>query len=295
MAENVNNIVVGIQGENTIKIGAYGAAESAAVDVGVTKNGIDLQYTSTEYPIEVDQHLGEVRLVTTKEEQQLTIRLAEASLENLATALGLSTTSVDSGTLNFGDRTANQEDYKTIYINVKGSGATTATRKYTFHKCKLIGDNTHSYTKNGETLLELTFKVLADTTKTAAQRFGSIVNIGSDTTAPVIALTAPADGGTVTKDTKGTVVWTITEANAMDENTIVYGNTFSIINTTTPGSATLVPGTIAYDATAKTVMFTPTNNWKASDTFQAIVTTGLRDANGNALAATKIEQFSATS
>jgi len=55
-----------------------------------------------------------------------------------------------------------------------------------------------------------------------------------------------------------------------------------------------VAGTIAYDRTAKTVTFTPTANWTASDTLQAIVTTGVKDVNGNAVAAAKIEQFAVT-
>jgi len=84
----------------------------------------------------------------------------------------------------------------------------------------------------------------------------------------------------------------------MDEATINYGDdddcSFMLINTTTPPTADVEPGTIVYDRTAKTVTFTPTVAWNASDTFQAIVTTHLRDSAGNHLAAVKVEQFSVT-
>ena len=120
------------------------------------------------------------------------------------------------------------------------------------------------------------------------------MELGSDKTSPTVALSSPVDGGTVVKDTAGTVEWTITEVGGVDISTIVYGDTFSIINTTVPASAALVPGSLAYNGTTKKVTFTPTDNWTASDTFQAIVTTGLRDTSGNRLAAIKVEQFSAT-
>lgn len=117
---------------------------------------------------------------------------------------------------------------------------------------------------------------------------------GADSTAPVVALSSPVDGGTVVKDAKTTVEWTFTEASALDENTIVYGDTVVILNITTPATATLVAGALVYTASTKKMVFTPTANWTASDSLQAMVTTGVKDAAGNALAATKIEQFSVT-
>jgi len=285
-----SNIVIGLQTTNTMKIGNYGDAEAAAVDVGFIKGGAEINHELEQYDIKVDQALGPVAVQATDENMTIKITLSEATLANVCAAYGYPTTAVADSTFTFGDVAANT--YRTLYINVKSPNA--GSRKYTFHKAIPTGSITYSHKKDEETLLEISFKILCDTTKTAAARFGTIVDTGADTTPPTVALSTPVDGGTVTKDAKGTVVWTITEANPLNENTIIYGNTFSIINTTTPGSAALVAGTIAYSSTAKTVTFTPTENWTASDTFQAIVTTGLEDANGNALAAIKIEQFSAT-
>jgi len=145
-----------------------------------------------------------------------------------------------------------------------------------------------------KSIVECALDVLWDKTQGAGEEMGTFVDTGADTTPPTIVLLTPADGGTVTKVTKDTVTWQLTEANRIDESTIVYGDTFQIINTTTPASASLEAGSIVYDSTLKRIVFTPDANWTASDTFQAIVSTGLQDEAGNNLAAAKIEQFSVT-
>jgi len=292
MAGTVENIVVGLAGENTVKIGAYAAVEGDAVDVGFTEGGVTIEKSCETKEIEVDQVVGPVDSVRTKESWIIKFSMAEISLANLALAMGYPTTAVAGSTLSAGGPAADITA-RTMYINVKGPGP--GTGKWTFWKVKPTGKTSAPYKKADKTVIDVEFQALVDTTKTAEQQVMQYVATGVDSTPPTVALSTPTDGGTVTKDAKGTVVWTITEANPINENTIVYGNTFSIINTTTPGSAALVAGTIAYSATAKTVTFTPSANWTASDTFQAVVTTGLKDIAGNALAAMKIEQFSVSS
>jgi len=218
------------------------------------------------------------------------VSLAECTLDNLRIAMDMPSTALVSSTLTFGGNSTDTE--LTIYANVVAPSG--GTRKYTFYKCIPISAATHSYKKSDKSTIEIEFAIIADTSKSANEQIGTVVDSSSDTTAPVVELSTPEDGGTTTKEESGTIIWTITETNAMDEGTIVYGDTFAIMNITTPASATLVAGTIVYDATAKTVTFTPTAAWTASDSLQAIVTTGLKDAAGNALAAMKIEQFSVT-
>jgi hypothetical protein len=288
----VANIVVGVGATNTVKVGAYGVVEASAVDVGLTDGGVEINVSSEVKEIYVDQHLGAVAAPTIKEGVSVKFNMAEASLANMAMAIGYPTTAVVDSTMSMGGK-SDIYDYKTVYINVKGPGPGTA--KITIYKAKIKGDSSAKYQKDNVTMVPVEIIGLCDITRTAGDQFYSIVASGLDTTAPTVALSAPVDGGTTPKDAKGTIVWTITEANGVDQSSIVYGNTFSIINTTTAGSAALVAGTIAYTPADKKVTFTPTNNWTASDTFQAVVTTGLKDAAGNALAAMKIEQFSATS
>lgn len=285
---DLDNVVVGLQSANTLKIGNYGDAEGDAVDVGLIKGGIKIAHGETQYDVKVDQFIGTVKSFITDEEMTITLTIAEASLANFAAAFGYPTAAVSDGVFSFGGKTSVTE--RTVYINIKGPAGGNA--KISLWKCIPSGKSSPAYTKEKETLVDIELKVLVDTTKTAEQRFGQWAQTSGDTTAPVIALSSPVDGGTLTKDAKGAIEWTITEANEIDENTIVYGDTFQIINTTTPASAALVAGTIAYNAATKKVTFTPTSNWTASDTFQVIVTRGLKDSSGNRLAATKIEQLS---
>ena len=287
---DVNNIVVGLQADNTLKVGNYGDLEAAAVDVGLIKGGIKISHDETQYDVKVDQFIGTVKKAITDESMKITLALAEVSLANLAVAFGYPTTAVAANVFSFGAKTSVTE--RTLYINPKGPGSGNA--KITLWRCIPTGKTSPAYTKEKETLVDVEFDVIVDTTKTAEQRFGTQSQVASDSTPPTIALSAPADGGTVAKTTLGTVTLLITEANGMDENSIVYGDTVSIINTTVPATAALVAGTIVYSASAKTVVFTPTAVWVASDTFQLIVSKGLKDAAGNHLAAPYIAQFSVT-
>ena len=287
------NVLVGL-GSGFITLGAYGTVEGSSDDLGYTEGGAELSLVREYYKKFVDQELGPISMTKTSENSTLKFTLVETTLENLAIALDYPTGAISSSVLSVGgDDTVT---YRTIYLNVVGP--TGGTRKYTFHKCVNISAATHSYKKDDKTMIECEFQLIQDTTKTTNQQLFTVTDSASDTTAPTIAMTTPADDGTVTKDTQGTVVLTITETNAMDESSIVYGAedgaTIMILNDTTRASTTLVAATIVYDSSAKTVTITPDSNWSASDTLQVVVTTGLRDANGNHLATTFIGQFSVT-
>ena len=170
-----------------------------------------------------------------------------------------------------------------LFINCKSIGGN--SRKYEFLKVICISAGTHSYKRDDKTLIEYEFLVMHD-----AAGMCIVTDSGIDVTPPTVALTIPTDGNTVAAASTDPVVWTISEE--ADPATVVYGDgdnaTFLIINTTTPGIADIEPGSIVYDPVLKTVTFTPTVAWNNLDTFQAIVTTGLRDLNGNHLALVKI-------
>lgn len=287
MAGTVAKIIVG---KGTVKIGDYGDAIGAAIDVGSVDGGVGFENAEEFFDVRADDFLGTVRKHKINEKLTVKLVLAEAQLENIAIAFGYPKTAVAGGVFTFGGNATVTE--KVVYVN--GTGPSGGTRAIVLHKCVQVGSGAHAYKKDDKTMIELEFEVLEDTSKAANARYGTMTDSGADTTAPTVALTTPADGGTVAKTTVDPVIWTITEANDMDESTIVYGDTFSIINTTAPASAVLVAGTIAYNSTAKTVTFTPSGAWNASDTMQVVVTTGLKDMAGNALAAQKIEQFSVT-
>ncbi len=284
------NITFGFQlGVAAVKLGTYGQAEGAATDLGKTIGGVELSWDKEIKEVETDQDAGPVGAKEVKRKGKVKFKMAESSLANLAIALGLPSSAVAANRLSLG---APSEAYKTVYLNVDGPAA--GARKYTLHKCTVLGASPTMFKKDEPSSVEVELIVLFDTTKTTGQEYGYVDDATADTTAPTVALTTPTDGNTVVKNTAGIVVWTFTEAGNMDQSTLVYGKTILILNTTTPASTALVAGSIVYDATAKTVTFTPTSNWTASDTLQAIVTTGVKDLNGNPMAAAKIEQFQVT-
>jgi len=170
MSGNRSNIIVGVQSENTLKIGEYGGAETAATEVGFIKGGVQIQHAVDWHDVEVDQVLGIIDKVPKKESITLKFSMAEATLANLHTALGHSGAAVSGTTLKLSDGSLAQ--YKTMFINVKGPSA--GTRKYTVWRVVVTGKISPSYKPDGETLFEVEAEVLCDTTKTADCRFGQI-------------------------------------------------------------------------------------------------------------------------
>lgn len=292
MAPTVTNMIVGLQTNNTVKVGVYGTVEGSCDELGLTEGGIEIMNAREYFERKADQYIGVLDVDKISERMTVKFSIAESTLENMAKAFDYPSSAVASSIFSLGGDST--RTLLTMFINVNSIGGN--TRKYEFLKCICISAGTHSYKKDDKTMIEFEFLILQDTSATANQQMCIITDSGTDTTAPTIALSTPTDGNTVAKDALSPVVWTITEAGVMDENSIIYGDgagaTFAIMNTTTPASTSLVAGTIVYDASAKTVTFTPTSNWTGSDTLQAIVMPGLRDMAGNHLAAMKIEQFS---
>lgn len=165
------NIIVGLNAQSTLKAGAYGATEAQSTDLGFIKGGITLEHEENSYEVKVDQCLGIIDKITTAESLKIKFSLAEATLANIALAFGYA--SSPTTTFEFGDKSA--ETYKTLYINVKGPGS--ASRKYTFWKCRPTGKTSQSYKRDSETLVEVEFDVLCDTSKDLSKRFGKIEDI----------------------------------------------------------------------------------------------------------------------
>lgn len=283
------NVVVGVGGDGFVKIGPYGTAEGSCDDLGYTEGGAEIQVAREYFEKTVDQEIGVLEVFKIAERATLKVTLAEVTLANLAKAMDYPSSAIVGGALNWGGN--KDVNYLTIYLNVPGPDGGNA--KYTFHKCVCISAAPHSYKKNDKTMIECEFVVLQDTTKTSNQQMGTIEQTGGDSTAPTVIMTTPAPAGTVTKATKDPIVLTITEANAIKEDSIIYGDTIQIMNTTL-GSEGLVAGAIVYNAIAKTITFTPTSDWVASNTLLAIVTKGLEDEAGNNLASAYVATLSVT-
>ncbi|WP_428897823.1 hypothetical protein Dip518_000008 [Parelusimicrobium proximum] len=162
------NIVVGVQSENTIKIGKYGDSEQDSVSLGLIKGGVTIEHDETKQDIMVDQYLGAVDQIVSAESMKVKAVLAEAALSNIAYVYGSEVS--PQGDLSFGDNQSGK--YYTLYINVKGANG--KLRKYTFWKCALSGKTSQTYRRDGETVVETEFNVLIDTTKQQGARFGQL-------------------------------------------------------------------------------------------------------------------------
>lgn len=167
------NIIVGLNAQSTLKAGDYGASEANSTDLGFIKGGITIEHEESSYEVKVDQCLGIIDKITTAENLKIKFSLAEATLANIALAFGYDCSSAS--TFEFGDKSA--ETYKTLFINVKGPNGT--SRKYTFWKCRPSGKTSQSYKRDSETLVEVEFDVLCDTSKELNKRFGKIEDITS--------------------------------------------------------------------------------------------------------------------
>ena len=276
------SIIVGAPA--TVKIGAYGAGIGAAVDLGSTDGGLKLMYNPEFFNVKTDQTLSVLKVVKIGEDMKVEVTLSECSLVNLVKVLGYPSTALSSVTAQIGGNPV-VTDYEMF---ITGNGPSSGTRLVTIKKCAVIGAVELPMTRDGKSLIKLTVQVLQDTTKTANQQLISVVDSGTDTTAPTVAMTTPADGGTVSKSTKDPVTLTFTETdNVMDESSIVYGESVIVSDIENPLVSSVVAGALVYNSVLKTLTFTPSSNWAAgaANNYQITINTAVRDSAGNKLAA----------
>ena len=107
------------------------------------------------------------------------------------------------------------------------------------------------------------------------------VSPSGDTVAPTVLSTNPVNGAT------GVAIITASFSEAMNASTVTPA-TFML---TGPGP-TAVSGTVAYNATTHIATFTPTTALAPSTAYTATITTGAKDASGNALASNRSWSFS---
>ena len=112
--------------------------------------------------------------------------------------------------------------------------------------------------------------------------FDAVYASTADTAAPTVTVVPLNEAVNVVATDN--VVWTFNEA--IRANTITADNFMLLDAANTP-----VAGALGYDSTAKIVTFNPTAALTAAATYTAIVTTGVKDLAGNALAAPSITTF----
>lgn len=284
------NIVVGAPAN--IKIGAYGAVEGACVDVGYTEGGCNIVPSLEYYRAKADQSLGTLKVKCTGREFVVQFDMAEPTLTNLYKALGLPVASLISATHLAVGNDATVTEY-VLFIN--GNAPSSGTRKIECKKCVPIGEPEVKMLKNNKTVYACKFLVLEDPTQAAGYEFMDINDSGVDTTPPTVAMTTPAEDGTVTKATSDPVILTFTEAGAgIDESTLVDGVSLIVMDVTDHAQNVKVAGTWSYVKATKVLTFVPTAVWTTVHKHCVIVNNGVKDIAGNKLATVYVSNFTVT-
>lgn len=275
------NIVIGMAAENTLKVGAYGESEAQARDAGFIKGGISIEHSEATREIKVDQALGAIDKVVTDEDMKVKLTLAEPTLANIALAYGYA---YESGDFSFGDKSP--QAHRTLYINVKGPGG--ANRKFIFWKARPTGKTSQAYKRDNETVIDVEFDILTDTSRPQAKRFGCISDSGPSSAKPSTVLSVPAEGGTLAAGSTAALELLFTCEYPLDEGTLVYGDTVCVTKAGTPPS--LVAVSSAYDRSSKKLSLTPAQALSAG-TYCLTVSTGVKDTSGAGLAAPYVTYF----
>ena len=117
-----------------------------------------------------------------------------------------------------------------------------------------------------------------------ANWFNSPYGGAVDVVAPTINTVVPAANATAVA-VGTTVVWTFSEALALST---VTGANFAVVKDSDGAN---VAGSVTINGSRTQVTFTPTAALTAATAYRAIVTTGVKDLAGNALAATSVTKF----
>lgn len=151
-----------IQGPATLYVAPFGTAEPVAmaapaadwVDVGGTKDGVELGVADEYAVLSVDQIIYEIERRRTNRVLTVKTSLAEATLENLAHAIN--NTAPVAGALDLDDGlTAFAPAYKAILLDGIAPGG--FKRRFIMRKCLSTDSVAMAYKKDGQTLIPVTF------------------------------------------------------------------------------------------------------------------------------------------
>src|SRR5206468_7927349 len=114
--------------------------------------------------------------------------------------------------------------------------------------------------------------------------FNSPYGNSADTAPPTVTTVTPANNATGVA-IGSAIVWTFSEALAL--STVIPANIFVVAD----ASGSPVAGSLSINAGRTQVTFTPSAPLTATTDYRAVVTTGIKDLGGNALAAANVTKF----
>lgn len=190
MAVSVSNIVVG---EAVVKTGASNTSMTNAdfdslTDVGATSGGVEISWEPDMVDIEIDQYGDAAKVIQSKVKVMVKTTLAEATLNNLATAWSYDNATGGADILNnndgsntrtllFGTQSVYPFEYALQIVgNAPGSTASvTKTRKFNTKRAVSFTSSMLSMKRAEATMFEVSFRILP-VTADAGYEYGKIID-----------------------------------------------------------------------------------------------------------------------
>lgn len=190
MAVSVSNIVVG---EAVVKTGVSNITMTnsdfdSLTDVGATNGGVEISWEPDMVDIEIDQYGDAAKVIQSKVKVMVKTTLAEATLNNLATAWSYDNATggadilanndgANTKTLLFGTQSVYPFEYALQIVgNAPGSTASvTKTRKFNTKRAVSFTSSMLSMKRAEATMFEVSFRVLPVTGDTGYE-YGKIID-----------------------------------------------------------------------------------------------------------------------
>jgi len=190
MTVSVSNIVVG---EATVKTGVSNVSMTnsdfeALTDVGATSGGVEISWEPDMVDIEIDQYGDAAKVIQSKVKVMVKTTLAEATLNNLATAwsydnvtggadVKVNNDGASTKTLLFGAQSVYPFEYA---LQVKGnapgaSASVTRSRKFNTKRAVSFTSSMLSFKRSEAAMFEISFRILPVTEDTGYE-YGKIID-----------------------------------------------------------------------------------------------------------------------
>jgi hypothetical protein len=142
---------------------------SAFTEVGYTEDGIESDYSATDFEVRVDEESYPVDVLIDKETSSLSFKMAETSMQNLYYAItGATFTGGD--TVTFGGK-AKPDIFRVGFIGPGSDGPLKIRQLLLFRAYPKSAFKAH-YKRSGKVVYQVQFMCLADSTQPAGSRAG---------------------------------------------------------------------------------------------------------------------------
>lgn len=160
--------------------------DDAWKESGYTDAGVELQYKPTFKDIEVDEEMAPVKKVLTKEDATITTSLAQATLDNLATAISaskLEKTSASGSAVGISEFNVGSGAPQECMVAMEGLSPNGFWRVIIGYRAMAQSAVKMAFKRTDKTSINFELGLLADSTKDAGERLLKIVDMTAAKTA----------------------------------------------------------------------------------------------------------------